>query len=99
MSGDSMLIFHEADASAMAELFSQKATLVRNFIPDVSSAVTTAVGDWTGESREACDAALERLKKRGEELSELMTAASEASTMIKEAGNKAEAKAFAHVDS
>ena len=83
----------------MAALFSEKATLVGNFIPDVNDAIASAVKDWTGESREACDAALERLKKRGEELSELMTAASEASTMIKEAGNKAEAKAFAHVDS
>ena len=33
MSSDSMLVFHEAEASEMANLFSQKATLVRDFIP------------------------------------------------------------------
>lgn len=38
MSSDSMLVFHEAEASEMANLFSQKATLVRDFIPDVNSA-------------------------------------------------------------
>ena len=98
MSGDSMLIFHEAEASEMANLFSQKASLVRDFIPDVNSAVTKAVDDWTGESRKAFAEALERLEKRGEELSNLLTEASKAMEEIKEAGNKAEAKAYVYVD-
>ncbi len=98
MSGDSMLIFHEAEASEMANLFSQKASLVRDFIPDVNSAVTKAVDDWTGESRKAFEEALKRLEKRGEELSKLLTEASKAMEEIKEAGNKAEAKAYVYVD-
>lgn len=98
MSGDSMLIFHEAEASEMANLFSQKASLVRDFIPDVNSAVTKAVDDWTGESRKAFEEALKRLEKRGEELSKLLTEASKAMEEIKEAGNRAEAKAYVYVD-
>lgn len=98
MSSDSMLIFHEAEASEMANLFSQKASLVRDFIPDVNSAVTKAVDDWTGESRKAFEEALKRLEKRGEELSKLLTEASKAMEEIKEAGNKAEAKAYVYVD-
>ena len=98
MSGDSMLIFHETEASEMANLFSQKASLVRDFIPDVNSAVTKAVDDWTGESRKAFEEALKRLEKRGEELSKLLTEASKAMEEIKEAGNKAEAKAYVYVD-
>ncbi len=97
MSGESKLVFHEADARAMAALFSEKATLVGNFIPDVNDAITSAVKDWTGESREACDAALKRLEARGEALCTLLTSASEAMTKIHEEGNKAEVKAFAHL--
>ena len=80
MSGESKLVFHEADARAMAALFSEKATLVGNFIPDVNDAIASAVKDWTGESREVCDAALKRLEARGEALCTLLTSASEAMT-------------------
>ena len=99
MSSESMLVFHEADAAAMASLFSQKAALVGNFMPDVSDTITSTVDDWTGESREACDAALKRLEERGKQLCELLTLASEAMAKIQEEGNKAEIQAFAHVDS
>ena len=98
MRSDSMLVFHEAEASEMADLFSQKATLVRDFIPDVNRAVIKAVDDWTGESRKAFAEALERLEKRGEELSKVLDEASKAMEDIKAAGNKAEAKAYVYVD-
>ena len=91
------LVFHEADACAMASLFSEKAALVGSFIPDVNDAIASAVKDWTGESREASDAALKRLEERGEALCTLLTSASEAMTKIHEEGNKAEVKAFAHL--
>lgn len=65
MSSDSMLVFHEAEASEMADLFSQKAALVRDFIPDVNRAVIKAVDDWTGESRKAFAEALDAFGERG----------------------------------
>lgn len=71
MSGDSLLSFNDASATSLASTFEQKAALVRAFIPDIRDSVTSAVGDWTGESRTACDAAIKRLEERGEELAEL----------------------------
>ncbi len=66
---------------------------------DIRDSVTNAVGDWTGESRTACDAAIKRLEERGEELAELLVSASRAMKEIRSAGNHAEAKAFACIDS
>lgn len=60
-----MLVFREADASAMSEVFAKKAALMREFVPDVRDGVVSSVGDWTGEARTACDAALERLVGAG----------------------------------
>lgn len=99
MSSDSMLVFREADASAMSEVFAKKATLVREFMPDVRDGVVDAVGEWTGEARTACDEALERLVRRGEELADLLQSASEAMDKIRQAGQHAETMAFAHIDS
>lgn len=93
-----MLVFREADASAMSEVFAKKAALMREFVPDVRDGVVSSVGDWTGEARTACDAALERLVARGEELADLLQSASGAMDEIREAGIHAEAMAFAHID-
>ena len=73
-----MLVFQEANATQMAEVFRKRVAVVKNFIPDVSDGIKSSVGDWTGESRQACDAALKRLEERGEELAELLTAAADA---------------------
>ena len=62
MSSDSMLVFQEANATQMAEVFRKRVAVVKNFIPDVSDGIKSSVGDWTGESRQACDAALKRLE-------------------------------------
>ena len=99
MSSNSLLSFNDASATSLAEVFDQKAALVRAFIPDVRDSITSAVGDWTGESRTACDAALKRLEERGEELAALLTSASHAMEEIRDAGTHAEAKAFACIDS
>ena len=56
------------------------------------------MGDWTGESRQACDGALKRLEKRGEELADVLTAAAEAMEKILAEGQHAESKAFACID-
>lgn len=99
VSSESKLVFREADALAMADLLSERAALVRGFVPGVDDAVTGAVGDWTGQSRRACDAALKRLKERGDELSDVLASASDAMMRIREDGVEAEIQAFAHVDS
>ena len=99
MSSDSMLVFEEASATEMAQAFRQRVPVVKEFIPNVSADIKAAVGDWTGESRKACDAALKRLEERGEELADLLTAAAEAMDKILEEGQHAESKAFACIDS
>ena len=99
MSSDSMLVFQEANATQMAEVFRKRVAVVKNFIPDVSDGIKRSVGDWTGESRQACDAALKRLEERGEELAELLTAAADAMEEILAEGQHAESKAFACIDS
>lgn len=99
MSSDSMLVFYEASATQMAQAFRQRVPVVKEFIPDVSAEITAAVGDWTGESRQACDAALKRLEERGEELADLLTAAADAMDKILAEGQHAESKAFACIDS
>ena len=99
MSSDSMLVFEEASATEMAQDFRQRVPVVKEFIPNVSADIKAAVGDWTGESRKACDAALKRLEERGEELADLLTAAAEAMDKILEEGQHAESKAFACIDS
>lgn len=93
-----MLVFHDADAAAMSAVFARKAALVREFMPDVRDGVVDSVGDWTGEARVACDEALGRLVARGEELANVLEAASVAMDRIRYAGNQAEALAFAHID-
>ena len=77
-----MLVFEEACATEMAQAFRQRVLVVKDFIPDVSADIRAAVGDWTGESRQACDGALKRLEKRGEELADVLTAAAEAMEKI-----------------
>lgn len=99
MSSDSMLVFKEASATEMAQAFRQRGPVVKEFIPDVAAEIKAAVGDWTGESRQACDAALKRLEERGEELAELLTAAADAMEEILAEGQHAESKAFACIDS
>ena len=99
MSSDSMLVFEEASATEMAQAFRQRVPVVKEFIPDVAADIKAAVGDWTGESRKACDAALKRLEERGEELADLLTAAAEAMDKILAEGQHAESKAFACIDS
>ncbi len=99
MSSDSMLVFEEASATEMAQAFRQRVPVVKEFIPDVAADIKAAVGDWTGESRQACDAALKRLEERGEELAELLTAAADAMEEILAEGQHAESKAFACIDS
>lgn len=99
MSSDSMLVFEEASATQMAQAFRERVSVVKDFIPDLSADITGAVGDWTGESRKACDAALKRMEERGEELAELLTAAAEAMDKILAEGQHAESKAFACIDS
>ena len=99
MSSDSMLVFEEASATEMAQAFRQRVPVVKEFIPNVSADIKAAVGDWTGESRKACDAALKRLEERGEELADLLTAAAEAMEKILAEGQHAESKAFACIDS
>lgn len=99
MSSDSMLVFEEASATEMAQAFRQRVPVVKEFIPDVAADIMAAVGDWTGESRQACDAALKRLEERGEELAELLTAAADAMEEILAEGQHAESKAFACIDS
>lgn len=99
MSSDSMLVFEEASATEMAQAFRQRVPVVKEFIPNVSADIKAAVGDWTGESRKACDAALKRLEERGEELADLLTAAAEAMDKILAEGQHAESKAFACIDS
>ena len=99
MSSDSMLVFKEASATEMAQAFRQRVPVVKEFIPDVAAEIKAAVGDWTGESRQACDAALKRLEERGEELAELLTAAADAMEEILAEGQHAESKAFACIDS
>ena len=99
MSSDSMLVFEEASATEMAQAFRQRVPVVKEFIPNVSADIKAAVGDWTGESRQACDAALKRMEERGEELAELLTAAAEAMDKILAEGQHAESKAFACIDS
>lgn len=99
MSSDSMLVFEEASATEMAQAFRQRVPVVKEFIPDVAAEIKAAVGDWTGESRQACDAALKRLEERGEELAELLTAAADAMEEILAEGQHAESKAFACIDS
>ena len=61
--------------------------------------IKAAVGDWTGESRQACDAALKRMEERGKELADLLTAAADAMEKILAEGQHAESKAFACIDS
>lgn len=68
-----MLVFEKACATEMAQAFRQRVLVVKDFIPDVSADIRAAVGDWTGESRQACDGALKRLEKRGEELADVLT--------------------------
>ena len=92
MSSDSMLVFEEASATEMAQAFRQRVPVVKEFIPDVAADIKAAVGDWTGESRQACDAALKRLEERGEELADAMEE-------ILAEGQHAESKAFACIDS
>ena len=99
MSSDSMLVFEEASATQMAQVFRQRVSTVKDFIPDVADGVTSAVGDWTGESRRACDAALKRMEERGEELADVLTAAADAMEKILAEGQHAESKAFACIDS
>lgn len=99
MSSDSMLVFEEACATEMAQAFRQRVLVVKDFIPDVSADIRAAVGDWTGESRQACDGALKRLEERGEELADLLTAAADAMEKILAEGQHAESKAFACIDS
>ncbi|EPD74249.1 hypothetical protein HMPREF1478_00201 [Actinomyces sp. HPA0247] len=99
MSSDSMLVFEEASANQMAQVFRQRVSTVKDFIPDVADGVHSAVGDWTGESRKACDEALKRMEKRGEELADLLTAAADAMEKILAEGQHAESKAFACIDS
>jgi hypothetical protein len=99
MSSDSMLVFKEASATEMAQAFRQRVPVVKEFIPDVAADIKAAVGDWTGESRQACDAALKRMEERGEELADLLTAAAEAMEKILAEGQHAESKAFACIDS
>ena len=99
MSSDSMLVFEEASANQMAQVFRQRVSLVKDFIPDVADGVHSAVGDWTGESRQACDEALKRMETRGEELADLLTAAADAMEKILAEGQHAESKAFACIDS
>ena len=99
MSSDSMLVFKEASATEMAQAFRQRVPVVKEFIPDVAADIKAAVGDWTGESRQACDAALKRMEERGEELADLLTAAAEAMDQILAEGQHAESKAFACIDS
>ena len=99
MSSDSMLVFEEARATEMAQAFRQRVPVVKEFIPDVAADIKAAVGDWTGESRQACDAAVKRLEERGEELAELLTAAADAMEEILAEGQHAESKAFACIDS
>lgn len=99
MSSDSMLVFKEASATEMAQAFRQRVPVVKKFIPDVAADIKAAVGDWTGESRQACDAALKRMEERGEELADLLTAAAEAMEKILAEGQHAESKAFACIDS
>ena len=91
MSSDSMLVFKEASATEMAQAFRQRVPVVAD--------IKAAVGDWTGESRQACDAALKRMEERGEELADLLTAAAEAMDKILAEGQHAESKAFACIDS
>ena len=99
MSSDSMLVFKEASATEMAQAFRQRVPVVKEFIPDVAADIKAAVGDWTGESRQACDAALKRMEERGEELADLSTAAADAMEKILAEGQHAESKAFACIDS
>ena len=99
MSSDSMLVFKEASATEMAQAFRQRVPVVKEFIPDVAADIKTAVGDWTGESRQACDAALKRMEERGKELADLLTAAADAMEKILAEGQHAESKAFACIDS
>jgi hypothetical protein len=99
MSSDSMLVFKEASATEMAQAFRQRVPVVKEFIPDVAADIKAAVGDWTGESRQACDAALKRMEERGEELADLLTAAADAMEKILAEGQHAESKAFACIDS
>ena len=99
MSSDSMLVFKEASATEMAQAFRQRVPVVKEFIPDVAADIKAAVGDWTGESRQACDAALKRMEERGEELADLLTAAAKAMEKILAEGQHAESKAFACIDS
>ena len=99
MSSDSMLVFKEASATEMAQAFRQRVPMVKEFIPDVAADIKAAVGDWTGESRQACDAALKRMEERGEELADLLTAAADAMDKILAEGQHAESKAFACIDS
>ncbi|MGP1496956.1 MAG: 1-deoxy-D-xylulose-5-phosphate synthase [Schaalia odontolytica] len=99
MSSDSMLVFEEASATQMAQAFRERVSVVQELIPDVAADIKAAVGDWTGESRKACDAALKRMEERGEELAELLTAAAEAMDKILAEGQHAESKAFACIDS
>ena len=98
MSSDSMLVFEEASANQMAQVFRQRVSTVKDFIPDVADGVHSAVGDWTGESRKACDEALKRMEKRGEELADLLAAADAMEKILAE-GQHAESKAFACIDS
>ena len=99
MSSDSMLVFKEASATEMAQAFRQRVPVVKEFIPDVAADIKAAVGDWTGESRQACDAALKRMEERGEELADLLTAAADAMEKILAEGQHAESKAVACIDS
>ena len=99
MSSESMLVFKEASATEMAQAFRQRVPVVKEFIPDVAADIKAAVGDWTGESRQACDAALKRMEERGEELADLLTAAADAMEKILAEGQHAESKAFACIDS
>ena len=99
MSSDSMLVFKEASATEMAHAFRKRVPVVKEFIPDVSSDIKATVGDWTGESRKACDEALKRMEKRGEELADLLTKAADAMEKILAEGQHAESKAFACIDS
>ena len=99
MSSDSMPDLEEATPNPTPHPFRQRVSTVKDFIPDVADGVHSAVGDWTGESRKACDEALKRMEKRGEELADLLTAAADAMEKILAEGQHAESKAFACIDS
>ncbi len=99
MSSNSVLSFNDASATTLAEVLFKKTALVRAFIPDVRDSITSAVGDWTGESRTACDAAIKRRRTRRGALAALPNIASHAMEQIRDLWHTQEAKAFACIDS